>query len=300
MHPKNTQSAGALLKSERWYAALFLLPALLGFVLFHAWPMLKAMQMSFYEWNLLQAPKLIYFDNYSRLLSDERFWNGMKLSALYVLLNIPVQIGLGLFVAVAMDRVTRSLWVKTVVVMPYLLSNVLVAMMWLWLLDPFLGWVNEMITLLGFERQAFFGAEAQALATVAGVNIWRHVGLVSLLFLAGLQNIPKTLYQAASLEGAGEWQLFRHITLPLLRPVMVFVLVTSVTGSFQIFDTIAVTTKGGPLDSTNVIVHAIVQSAFSFYQMGYASAMAVVLTLCMFAYTLLQMKIMRASESDLA
>ena len=140
----------------------------------------------------------------------------------------------------------------------------------------------------------------QALLTVAAVNIWRHMGLVALLFLAGLQNIPRSLYEAATLEGASEWQMFRRISLPLLRPVMVFVLVTSVTGSFQIFDTIVVTTNGGPLDSTRVIVHYIVQNAFSYYRMGYASAMSMVLCLVMLAYTVLQMRILRASENDLA
>ncbi len=146
----------------------------------------------------------------------------------------------------------------------------------------------------------FFGGVDQAMLTVAGVNIWRHMGLVAMLFLAGIQNIPRHLYEAAALEGASEWQMFRRITLPLLRPVMVFVLVTSVTGSFQIFDTIAVTTNGGPLDSTRVIVHYIVQNAFSFYKMGYASAMSMVLCLVMLAYTVIQMQIMRANENDLA
>lgn len=224
----------------------------------------------------------------------------MKLSGYYVLLNIPLQTALGLFLAVAMDRLTRSLFVKSVVLLPYLMSNVLVAMVWLWMLDPILGLVNHYIAAIGLERMPFFGGVDQAMLTVAGVNIWRHMGLVAMLFLAGMQNIPRHLYEAAALEGASEWQMFRRITLPLLRPVMVFVLVTSVTGSFQIFDTIAVTTNGGPLDSTRVIVHYIVQNAFSFYKMGYASAMSMVLCLVMLAYTVIQMQIMRANENDLA
>ena len=126
------------------------------------------------------------------------------------------------------------------------------------------------------------------------------MGLVAMLFLAGLQNVPRYLYEAAALEGAGEWQMFRRVTLPLLRPVMVFVLVTSVTGSFQIFDTIAVTTGGGPLDATRVVVYYIVQNAFSFYRMGYASAMSMVLAVVMLAYTALQLRLLRANESDLA
>ena len=279
---------------------MLVLPALIGFGLFHALPALRALEISFTDWNLLSEPRPVGWANYARMIEDGRFWQGMKLSLYYVLLNIPLQTALGLFLAVAMDRLTRSLFVKSVVLLPYLLSNVLVALMWVWLLDPLLGGVNHLITAFGLDRQGFFASEDQALATVAAVNIWRHMGLIALLFLAGLQNIPRYLYEAAALEGASEWQMFRRITLPLLRPVLVFVLVTSVTGSFQIFDTVAVATNGGPLDSTRVIVHYIVQNAFSFYKMGYASAMSMTLCLVMIAYTLVQMRILRANENDLA
>jgi multiple sugar transport system permease protein len=276
------------------------LPALIGFVAFYALPTLRAVEISLTDWNLLKPAHFVGLDNYRQMLQDGKFWNGLKLSAYYVLLNIPTQMVLGLFLAVAMDRLTRSLFVKSMVLLPYLLSNVLVAMIWLWMLDPMMGLVNHGLDAAGFERQAFFGGVDQAMITVAAVNIWRHMGLVAMLLLAGLQNIPRNLYEAAALEGASEWQMFCRITLPLLRPVMVFVLVTSVTGSFQIFDTIAVTTNGGPLDSTRVIVHYIVQNAFSFYKMGYASAMSMTLCMLMVVYTLIQMRVMRANENDLA
>nr|WP_315465475.1 sugar ABC transporter permease [uncultured Rhodoferax sp.] len=293
----------ALSKSRRAQtltAWALVLPALLGFLVFYAWPTLRAVQISLTDWNLLREPAFVGLDNYAAMLEDGKFWHGMQLSALYVVFNIPLQVVLGLFLAVVMDRLTRSLLVKSVVLLPYLLSNVLVAMMWLWMLDPMLGMVNALIEAAGMQRQPFFGGADQALMTVAAVNIWRHMGLVAMLFLAGLQNIPRNLYEAAALEGASEWAMFRRITLPLLRPVMVFVLVTSVTGSFQIFDTIAVTTNGGPLDSTRVIVHYIYQNAFSFYKMGYASAMSMALALVMAVYTVFQMRVMRAAENDLA
>jgi multiple sugar transport system permease protein len=276
------------------------LPALVGFIAFYALPTLRALEISLTDWNLLKPAHFVGLDNYKQMLNDGKFWNGMKLSAYYVVLNIPAQMVLGLFLAVAMDRLTRSLFVKSIVLLPYLLSNVLIALIWLWMLDPVMGLVNHGLEAAGFDRQPFFGGMNQAMLTVAAVNIWRHMGLVAMLFLAGLQNIPRHLYEAAALEGANEWQMFWRITLPLLRPVMVFVLVTSVTGSFQIFDTIAITTNGGPLDSTRVIVHYIVQNAFSFYKMGYASAMSMTLCLLMVAYTLVQMRIMRANENDLA
>ena len=287
-------------RAETLTAWALVLPALIGFVAFYALPTLRAVEISLTDWNLLKPAHFVGLDNYRQMLQDGKFWNGLKLSAYYVLLNIPTQMVLGLFLAVAMDRLTRSLFVKSMVLLPYLLSNVLVAMIWLWMLDPMMGLVNHGLDAAGFERQAFFGGVDQAMITVAAVNIWRHMGLVAMLLLAGLQNIPRNLYEAAALEGASEWQMFCRITLPLLRPVMVFVLVSSVTGSFQIFDTIAVTTNGGPLDSTRVIVHYIVQNAFSFYKMGYASAMSMTLCMLMVVYTLIQMRVMRANENDLA
>ena len=291
---------GPLRRAETLTAWLLVAPAVLGFVLFHALPTLRAAAISLTDWNLLRPSQFVGLDNYAEMLADDRFWHGMGLSGLYALINIPLQTVLGLGLAVAMHRLTQSLFVKATVLLPYLLSNVLVAMVWLWMLDPVLGVVNHALDAAGLGRQGFFGDAGQALATVAGVNVWRHMGLVALLFLAGLQGIPRSLYEAAALEGASEWQMFRRVTLPLLRPVMVFVLVTSVTGSFQIFDTIAVTTNGGPADATGVIVHYIVQNAFGFYRMGYASAMAMALMAVMVLYTVVQMRLLRADESDMA
>ena len=288
------------LQQEQITAWLMVLPATLGFALFYALPAFRAVQISFTDWNLLRPAQSVGWANYAQMLEDGRFWLGMKLSLWYALLNIPLQTALGLFLAVVMDRLTRSLFVRTVVLLPYLLSNVLVAMVWLWMLDPVLGQANHLIAALGFDRQPFFSGADQALGTVVAVNVWRHMGLVAMLFLAGLQNIPRSLYEAAALEGASEWQIFRRITLPLLRPVMVFVLVTSVTGSFQIFDTVAVTTRGGPAGATSVIVQYIVQNAFGYLKMGYASAMSLALCALMVLYTLVQMRVMRAGESDLS
>lgn len=288
------------ISKETVSAWLLILPALLGFVLFYALPAARAIEISFTDWNLLRPPRAVGFANYTHMWHDGRFWQGLLVSLKYALLNIPLQTVLGLALAVAMDRLTRSLFVKSVILLPYLLSNVLVALVWLWMLDPALGAMNDFLEWIGVGRHAFFAGAEQALPAVAAVNIWRHMGLVAMLFLAGLQNIPRNLYEAAALEGAGEWQMFRSITLPLLRPVMVFVLVTGVTGALQIFDTIAVTTKGGPEDATRVIVYYIVQNAFGYLKMGYASAMSIALCGVMLLYTVVQMRVMRADQNDLA
>lgn len=298
--PSIFSSLAATRRAETLTGWLLVLPAFIGFLLFYAWPTLRALGVSFTDWNLLRPAHFVGLDNYAAMLEDDKFWNGMKLAGLYALLNVPLQTVLGLGLAVAMDRLTKSLFVKSVVLLPYLLSNVLVAMLWLWMLEPTLGALNHLIAALGGGRQPFFGSPDQALWTVAAVNTWRHMGLVAMLFLAGLQNIPRSLYEAAAMEGASEWLAFRRITLPLLRPVMVFVLVTSVTGALQIFDTVAVTTKGGPEDATRVVVYYIIQNAFGYLKMGYASAMSMVLCAIMLVYTAVQMRLLRADQSDLS
>ena len=289
-----------LFGQEALTAWLFILPSLVGFVLFYALPAVRAARISFTEWNLLREPKAVGFENYVTLFNDPQFWNSMRVTGLYVLYNIPTQMVLGLLMALLMDRLTKSVLVRGVLILPYLISNVVVALVWLWMLDPLLGYVNAFFNLIGLERLPFFTSPELALPTIAGVNVWRHAGFSALLFYAGLQSIPKSLYEAATIDGANEWRLFRHITLPLLRPVTVFVLVTTIIGAFQIFDTVAVTTEGGPVNSTRVIVWYIFQNAFELFKMGYASALSVVLFLLLVTVTLLQMRLLRGGQSDLA
>lgn len=185
-----------------------------------------------------------------------------------------------------------------------------VALLWLWLLDPGLGLIAVIlentgiegflqgIEWLNFKGFGFLGNINQAIPAIAGINIWRHVGYTALLIFAGLQTIPKSLYEAASIDGAGEASAFRHITIPLLRPVLAFVLVTSVIGSFQIFDTVAVTTQGGPIAATKVINYLIFEYAFERNDMGLATAVSVLLFLILIVVSLIQLRLLRADEAD--
>lgn len=298
--PTRSAQRKPLFNREAITGLLFILPAFIGFVLFYLMPAIRAVSISFTDWNLLRPPSPVGLENYQKLLTDENFWHALKVTGLYVLYNIPLQTVLGLLLAVLMDRLVRSVLVRAVIILPYLLSSVVVAMIFLWLLNPVLGYFNAFLEFVGIGRQPFFGSPDQALATVAAANIWKHMGLTALLFYAGLQSIPRSLYEAAAIDGADEWRTFWRITLPLLRPVTVFVLVTSVIGSFQIFDTVAVATNGGPAYATRVIVWYISENAFQFFRMGYASAMSVVLFVILVAFTLLQMRLLRAGQSDLA
>lgn len=279
---------------------IFVLPALVGFLVFYLYPAVRAIGISFTDWNLLRDPRFVGFANYVRLWGDDKFWDAIRITATYVVVNIPIQVGLGLLIAVLMERLTKSVVMRAVVITPFLISNVTAAMIFLWLLDPVLGITNAFIKSVGLSSVPFFTSPDLAIYSIVLVNIWRHVGFVALLFYAGLQAIPRSLYEAARIDGASEWRVFRSITLPLLRPVMVFVLVTNVIGSFQIFDTVAVATKGGPADATNVLIYYIYNTAFSFSRMGYASAMSVVLFLALIIFTLVQLRLMRANSSDLS
>ncbi|MBV9129052.1 MAG: sugar ABC transporter permease, partial [Verrucomicrobia bacterium] len=182
---------------------------------------------------------------------------------------------------------------------PYLIANVIAAILWFWMLDPLLGFCNALLHAFGFGTIAFFSDQRLALPTIAAVNIWRHMGFVALLFYTGIQGIPQNIYEAARIEGAGPWRSFWNITLPLLRPTLVFVLVTSVIGSFQVFDSIAVTTLGGPVNSTRTIVWYIYESSFVNFRMGYASAMSCVLFVSLAVVTAAQMRMLRSNRSDL-
>lgn len=278
---------------------LFIAPAVIGFVLFYALPTLRAFQISFTDWSLLTPAKFIGMANHLEWISDRRFWKSVGVTALYVLYNIPLQTGLALLLAVGLDRFGRSVAFRAVMVAPFLVSNVIAAAVWFWMLDPVLGFGNTVLEWMGLGRHAFFSDGTLALPTIAVINIWRHVGFNALIFYTGLQAIPRHLYEAGHLEGASGWQAFRHITWPLLRPITVFIVATSIIGSFQIFDTIAVTTQGGPGTSTQTVMWYIYQTAFGSLRMGYASAMSCALFFGLVAITLIQLRTMRAGESDL-
>jgi multiple sugar transport system permease protein len=287
------------LNGEALTAWLFILPALIGFILFYALPAARGLYISFTDWNLLRDPTFIGGANYREMIADPLFWNALKITGIYVLANIPLQTALGLLLAALMSRLTTSMLVRGTLILPYLLSNVIVALIWLWMLDPLLGFVNAFLQTLGFTRQPFFGSPDQAIWTIAFINIWRHMGFTALLFYAGMQGIPGSLYEAARIDGASENRMFWGITLPLLRPVTVFVVVTSLIGSFQIFDTVAVTTAGGPVNSTKVLVWYIYENAFQFSRMGYATALSMTLFAILIVITLLQLRFFRSDESDL-
>ena len=280
-------------------ALLFILPASVGLLVFMVWPLLTGLYYSLTDYAILTPPEWVGLENYRAMLTDPVFWKSLRVTVLYVLINIGVQTVVALLIAVLMQRLTRSTWLRSLVLAPYLVSNVVAAIVFLWMLDSQLGIVNIALQAIGFDPVSFWASETWVIPTVALVNVWRHMGYTALLLFAGLQSIPEQLYEAARTEGAGEWQLFRRITLPLLRPILALVLIMSIIGSFQVFDTISVTTQGGPSDASKVLQMYIYENAFAQYQFGYASALSVALLVILVIITFAQYFLSRAGQSDL-
>ena len=279
-------------------ALLFILPSLFGFMLFFAVPAIRGLLISFTDWDLLTPAKPVGLANYVALLHDPDFWNALKVTSYYVLWNIPIQTVLAVIVALVMNAASRSGLLRGVILLPWLMPNVVVALLWMWLLDPTLGIINVAVRALGGKMIPFLSSTQMALPTIAGINIWRYLGYTALLVFPGLQTIPKDLYEAAYIDGSADSQTFFHITLPLLRPVLAFVVVTSVLGSFQVFDTVAVTTNGGPVNATKVFNFMIYQQAFQRFRMGYSTAVSMCLFLILISVGITQMRLMRAGETE--
>ncbi|MFC0675131.1 carbohydrate ABC transporter permease [Brachybacterium hainanense] len=280
-------------------ALLFIAPATLGMLAFLIWPLLTGLYYSFTEYTTLTPPVWVGLANYREMLADPIFWNSLKVTILYVVINIGVQTIVALLIAVLMQRLTQSTLLRSLVLTPYLVSNVVAAITFLWLLDTQLGIVNRLIAAIGMEPIQFWSSEAWVIPTIALVNVWRHMGYTALLLFAGLQSIPQGLYEAARTDGAGEIAMFRRITLPLLRPILALVLIMTIIGSFQVFDTVSVTTQGGPADASRVLQMYIYQNAFGEYEFGYASALSVALLIILMVITFAQYKLTRAGQSDL-
>jgi len=273
---------------------------MIGLVVFYLYPTIRGIYLSFTEYAILGEPTWVGTRNYERIAVDPLFWNAMGVTLEYVLINVVVQTGLALGLALLMNRIAKTTLVRAGLLMPFLMANVIAAMLWFWMLDYNIGIVNELISGLGLSKVAFFGSPEWAIPTQAIINSWKHVGYTALLIFAGLQSIPVTVYEASKLDGAGAFQTFGRITLPLLRPVIALVLILTVTGSFQIFDTVAVTTQGGPVNATRVLQYYIFQRAFEQQEFGYGSALAVVLFIILAIVAFVQMKLLRGNESDLA
>ena len=282
-----------------WAYAFLLLP-LLFFLGVRIIPTLQAFQMSLYNWHVQPEQRtFVGLANYARMLTDTRLHQAFRNMLWYGILGVPAQLILGLVVGLMLHSIRKFRgFFRAVFFAPYVAPAVAVAWVWSLLLSPHLGIVNQVLYYLGFEPQPFMTSPSQALPTVTSVVVWQFLGFHVLLFLAGLESIPRDYYEAAQIDGANRWQTFRYITLPLLNPTIVVSLVMATaapsTGMLQLFTQVMnlkFDDPGGPLGSTLTVVLYTYQRAFQAYDMGYAAAIVVVLFVILLITSLLQIRL---------
>ncbi|MBL8518628.1 MAG: sugar ABC transporter permease [Betaproteobacteria bacterium] len=275
---------------------LFLLPAAATLGLVVIYPALKAFGLSLTDFNMIREARWVGFDNYARLWSDPFFWNALKNSALYVAVVVPVLVVAPLFLAVLVNRALPGItFIRAVLYLPVVTSLVVSALLWKWLYEE-RGLLNHFLLATGITDQpvAFLTDPANALFSVMAVTIWSGLGYYMVIYLAGLQSIPRSLYEAADVDGVSAWKQTLHITLPLLKPSAAVVTVMSSIAAMKVFEEVYVMTQGGPLDASKTLVFHLYQSAFEDFEMGYASAVGVVLFFLTLALSLVNLRWLRA------
>lgn len=275
MRPGRGGSAarGPLGSEERW-AYLFIAPMLLGLVVLSAGPILASLAISLTDWDLLTAPAFVGFDNFAGLLGDRRFASALRNTTFYVVVSVPLGITLALGLAVALNRAIAGIsLIRTMYFLPLVTSAIAVGLVWAWIYSPTNGLLNQLLEVFGLPPQKWVSDPFWAMPAIVAMSVWQGLPASTIIFLAGLQAIPESLLDAASVDGAGRWHRFRYVTLPLLTPSLFFTGILSLIGSFQVFDQVFVLARPGqPTDATITLVYFIYENGFRNFKMGYASA----------------------------
>jgi ABC-type sugar transport system permease subunit len=302
--PKSAQE-----REQRVLGYLFLLPDLIGLGVFWIAPMIFLFYISLHEWSALSPRTWVGLQNFSELMKDDIWWKSLRVTVTYMAAFVPLVVIVPLALAVVLNTKIRGRNVfRTGFFVPFVIPMVIAAVAWAFVLDPGFGIVSytlrkvlqlPLISELGWKLpgQMFLGSRTQALPVVIFVGIWKFVGFYMIIFLAGLQDIPAEYYEAAMIDGASAWRLFRDITVPLLRPVIMFVLLIAAFRAFQVFDQVYVMTAGGPFYATHTVMYFIYLMGFRFFRFGYAAAASVVLFGIILIFTLAQIRLVGLGES---
>ena len=273
-------------------AWLYLAPALALYATFWAGPALYSFYLSFFDWDMA-SPRMtaVGLDNYRRVLTDPVFVIALRNTLAYVAGTVALATALGLGLALAVERVpgARTLY-RFVFFLPVVTSITVVTLVWLFFFNTQIGVINQLIALAGVRGPNWLNDPATALPALVIVGVWKGFGYNVVLFTAGLAAIDRQVYEAAALDGAGRWACFRHVTWPLLSPVTLFVVVMGVIGSFQVFASVQLMTRGGPANATNVLVYHVWEAAFRFFDVGYAAALATLMAALVALLTIVQVR----------
>lgn len=284
-------------KGELPGALAFLSPTLLVLSAFVFFPVVFSFYLSFHKWNMFSASQeFVGLGNYASIVENPEFWSVLQNTVFYTLGTVPLNMAVSLGIAFFLNkRLAGKKLLRTMFFAPVVMSSVAAAVIWRWVYEPSFGLLNYVLAWFGIPAVNWLNDPTSAMFALIVMGVWKTFGFNMVLFSAGLQGIPDHYYEAAQIDGAGKWRQFWNITVPLLSPTTFFVLVMSVIGSFQVFDTVYVLTSGGPLGSTKVLVFYLYEQAFKFFDMGYASAVAYLLFAIVFILTMLQMKYLRGS-----
>lgn len=284
-------------RRETVAAAVFLGPDLIGLIVFVLLPIVFAIYVSFFSWNLISPMKFIGLENYQRLAGDAEWWASLGRTFQFALIYVPLLFALALGLAVAFTRLTSraASALRSAYLLPFAVTSVIASTLWMFLYTEKTGYLNAFLNLLGIPDQPFIGSPTQAMVSIVVVVLWINLGYTSLLFFSAIKEIPASITEAARLDGATGWQTFWRITLPLIRPTSIFVIVTSTIAAFQILDIILVMTSGGPADATQVGALYIYQRSFERLEMGYGSALSVVMFLILLVISLVQLRLSRSN-----
>lgn len=263
-------------------------PWIIGLLAFTVGPILASLYLSFTEYEVVKPPVFIGLANYSMLIRDDLFWQSLKVTSIYTFVSVPLRITLSFAIAILMNQQVKFLGLfRTAYYMPNLVPAVASAILWVWIFQPQFGLLNGFLRDIGIENPPpWLGSTKWALPSLILMSLW-GVGSPMLIYLAGLQGIPTEMYEAAQIDGAGRVSRFRHVTLPQMSPVVFFNLIMSIIGSFQVFAAGYIMTGGGPRYATHFYVLYLYDNAFSFFRMGYASALAWVLAVIILFFTVL-------------
>jgi multiple sugar transport system permease protein len=290
--------SGSRLKRRQlmdWLTAYGMLtPSFLVLAVFIYFPVVFTLYLSFQRWRLLRGPaSFAGLANYQFMLTSEDFWQALRNTFYFAAGAIPTGMALALLIAMLLNRPLRGVALyRTAYFIPVITSMVAVSVVWLWIYHPDVGLMNWLLGLVGLGPVRWLNEPGPAMPALIIMSVWKGLGYNVIIYLAGLQNVPQHLFEAARIDGANRWQLFRHITWPLVTPTSFLIFIMAVINSFQSFTQVHVMTQGGPLGATTVIVYYLYQQAFQQFNMGYGSAVAMALFVIILALTLIQMKVL--------
>lgn len=256
---------------------IFISPFILGFLLWFLIPALTSLWMAFQDWNMITSPKFAAFDNFKSLFTDNLFWQALKVTSIYTAISVPLNMVVAFALAMLMNTKVRGISVfRTIFYMPSIVPAVANAVLWAWILNSEFGLLNALLHAVGLPKVLWLQEPEWALPALILMSLW-GLGGTMVTYLAGLQGIPDVFYEAAEIDGAGAWTKLRHITIPLMSPVIFFNLIMGIIGTFQIFTAGYLITNGGPQNATLFYVLYLYRNAFQYLRMGYAAALAWVL-----------------------